>query len=94
MVLPSGYAMIDCSGLVLTKNTNQKIDGIYAQVDAAYKSGKMIYAHNCGYNDGVLSPVAVMVLNESDSEYIATSSILQVSIKNNDVCKVNSLIQS
>lgn len=94
MVFPSGYAMVDCSGLVLTKSTNQKIDGIYAQVDAAYKSGKMVYAYNCSYNNGILSPVAVMILNESDSEYIATSSILQISVKDTDVCKVTSLIQS
>ena len=87
-----GYAMIDCSGLVLTKGTNQNISGIWEQVDAAYKSGKPCWAYNCGYNDGLLSPVSVMILNESATEYIATSSILQISIKNNDVCKVTSLI--
>jgi hypothetical protein len=87
-----GYAMIDCEGLVLTKSTNQTIDGIWEQVDAAYKSGKPCWAYNCGYNTGKLSPVSVMLLDESATEYIATSSILQVSIKNNDVCKVTSLI--
>ena len=87
-----GYAMIDCEGLVLTKGTNQTINGIWEQVDAAYKSGKPCWAYNCGYNDGMLTPVFVMILNESATEYIATSSILQISIKNNDVCKVTSLI--
>lgn len=87
-----GYSMIDCSGLVLTKGTNQTINGIWEQVDAAYKANKPCWAYNCGYNDGMLTPVPVMILNESATEYIATSSILQVSIKNNDVCKVNTLI--
>ena len=87
-----GYAMIDCSGLVLTKGTNQTINGIWEQVKAAYKSGKPCWAYNCGYNNGTLSPVPVMILDESATEFIATSSILQISIKNNDVCKVTSLI--
>ena len=89
-----GYAMIDCTGLILTKGTNQTINGIWEQAYNAYKSGKAVFLHNCGYNDGLLSPVPVMILNESATEYIATSNILQVSIKNNDVCKVTSLIQS
>lgn len=87
-----GYCMIDCSGLVLTRGTNQTIDGIWEQVDAAYKSGKQCWAYNCGYNSGTLSPVPVMILNESATEYICTSSILQISVKNTDVCKVTSLI--
>ena len=87
-----GYAMVDCSGLVLTKGTNQTIAGIWEQVDAAYKSGKAVWAHNCEYNNGMLSPVPVMILNESATEYIATSSILQISVKNNDVCRVISLL--
>lgn len=87
-----GYAMIDCSGLIITKGTNQTIDGIWEQVDAAYKGGKPCWAYNCGYNDGTLTPVPVMILNESATEYVATSSILQIRIQNNDVCRVVSLI--
>ena len=90
--MQGGYCMIDCSGLVLTKGTNQTINGIWEQVDNAYKSGKAVWAHNCGYNNGTLSPIPVMILDESATEYIATSSILQISIKNNDVCKVISLL--
>lgn len=89
--MQGGYAMIDCTGLVLTKGTNQTINGIWEQVDNAYKSGKAVFAHNCGYNDGILSPVAGMLLYEG-GEYCFTSSILQVWIKNNDVCRVVSLL--
>ena len=87
-----GYSLVDCSGLVLTKSTNQTIAGIWDAVDKAYKSGKPCWACNCGYNNGTLTPVPVMILDESPTEYIATSSILQISIKNNDVCKVISLL--
>lgn len=86
-----GYAMIDCTGLKLTNSSNQTIDGIFEQVKNAYESGKAIWAHNCGYNDGVLSPVPGMVLFEG-GQYCFTSSILQVWIKDTDVCKVVSLL--
>lgn len=89
--MQAGYAMIDCDGLVLTRGTNQTVSGIWEQVDAAYKSGKAVFAHNCGYNDGVLSPVPGMLLYEG-GQYCFTSSILQVWIKDTDVCKVVSLL--
>ena len=86
-----GYCMVDCTGLVLTNGNNQTINGIYKQIDAAAKSGKPIWAYNCGYNDGVLSPVPGMVLYEGD-EYCFTSSILQVWVAEDDVCRVVSLL--
>lgn len=87
-----GYSMIDCSGLVLTEEGTQTINGIYEQVDNAYKANKPCWAYNCGYNDGMLTPVPVMILNESATEYVATSSILQIRITNDDACEVVSLI--
>lgn len=86
-----GYAMIDCSGLVLTNNESQTINGMFKQMQNAYNSGKAIWAHNCGYNEGVLSPVPVMVLNEG-GRYCATSSILQIWVDNSDACTVVSLL--
>lgn len=87
-----GYAMINCAGLLLTDDSSQTIEGIYKNVKAAYESGKPCWAYNCGYNNGVLSPVPVMILNESETEYVATSSILQIRISNDDSCTVVSLI--
>lgn len=89
--MQGGYCMIDCEGLLLTKATNQTVAGIWNQVDSAYKSGKPVWAYNCGYNDGVLSPVPGMLLYEG-GRYCFTSSILQVWISDTDVCKVESLL--
>ena len=83
--------MIDCTGLKLTSSSNQTVNGIFKQVEEAYNSGKAVFAHNCGYNDGVLSPVPGMVLYEG-GQYCFTSSILQVWIANTDVCRVVSLL--
>lgn len=87
-----GYAMINCAGLLLTSGETQTIDGIWENVDSAYKSGKPCWVYNCGYNNGTLSPVPVMILDESATEYVATSSILQVRIHNDDSCNVVSLL--
>ena len=87
-----GYAMINCEGLLLTSDEAQTIEGIYEIVDEAYKSGKPCWVYNCGYNNGTLSPVPVMILNESETEYVATSSILQIRITNDDSCSIVSLI--
>lgn len=87
-----GYAMINCDGLLLTDDSAQTIDGIFERVDAAYKSGKPCLAYNCGYNNGAMSPISVMILDESETEYVATSSILQVRISNDDSCTVVSLL--
>lgn len=87
-----GYAMINCEGLLLTSGDAQTIEGIYESVDAAYKSGKPCWAYNCGYNNGTLSPVPIMILNESATEYVATSSILQIWVSSDDSCRIVSLI--
>lgn len=91
--MQGGYCMIDCEGLVLTKSSNQTIDGIFERVKAAHDSGKPCWAYNCGYNSGKLTPVPGMILFEG-GQYCFTSSILQVWIKDTDVCKVVSLLPS
>ena len=87
-----GYSMIDGTGLVLTNSSAQTVNGIFNQVKDAYESNKPCWIYNCGYNDGVLSPVPVMVLYEG-GRYCATSSILQVWVNDQDSCQVVSLLQ-
>ena len=86
-----GYSMIDATGLTLTNSSNQTVNGIFKQIEDAYNSGKPCWIYNCGYNSGILTPVPVMILFEG-GQYCATSSILQVWVKDTDVCKVVSLL--
>lgn len=82
-----GYFMVDCTGLDLLTQTEQTIDGIFSQVDNSYKSGKPVFAYNCKWGDDItMSPVPVMVNPDPDTDgnYVATASVLQLRITPDD----------
>lgn len=90
-----GYAMIDCTGVLLTSQETQTVPGIYEKTKSAYETGKPVYACNAGYyepND--ISPIQVMILPQGDpiDHYIATASILQVWVYDDDTVQVRNLI--
>lgn len=91
-----GTAFIDCTGLNLLGQEAQTIDGLYKQIDAAFKNDKMIVAVNCDYDNGNdaeihLTPVPVFCKAE-DGVYILTTSILQIRVAEDDEVTIVSLI--
>lgn len=90
-----GYMMIDCTGLDLTDGSTQEIEGIFAQVDTAYKTGKPAYAYGCVFGDyGVMSPIAVMLLPYGSGTYTATASTLQITVTSDDEVTITNLVNS
>ena len=82
-----GYFMVDCTGLDLLTQTEQTIEGIFNRVETGYKSGKPIYAYNCKWGDDIImSPVPVMINPDPDTDgnYVATASVLQLRITPDD----------
>lgn len=88
----SGYIMIDCEKLNLLAQSSQTIDGIYDAVMSAIESGKPIIACNCEYGEDVpLTPIPVFCIIQG-TEIVATSSILQIWIQNDDSVRIVSLL--
>lgn len=92
-----GYAMIDCTGLDLTKgSTPQTIDGLYDSLQVALEHGKPVIAYNCEWNengvDRLMSPISVMVVQYSENLIVATASTLQVFVGSDDSVTINNLV--
>lgn len=91
-----GIAYIDCAGLNLLAQSTQTISGLFEQVDAAFKSDKLIVAVNLDYDNGSdteihLTPVPVFAKAEG-GRYCLTASILQVWVNADDEVTIVSLI--
>ena len=91
-----GTAFIDCTGLNLLAQEAQTINGLYKQIDAAFKNDKMIVAVNCVYDNGDddevhLTPVPLFCKAEA-GKYCLTASILQVWVDEDDEVNIVSLI--
>lgn len=54
-----GYIMIDATGLDVSVTTEQTVNGIYDQIEAAAKSGKMIMMNGADNDGTVISPFVV-----------------------------------
>lgn len=86
-----GYIMVDCKGMNLLAESSQTISGLHAKCKEAMESGKPILACNCVYGTGVkLSPIPVFMIKESDY-YIASASILQVTVHTDDSVTITNL---
>lgn len=89
-----GYAMVDCKGMNLLAVSSQTIDGLYADCESAYKSGKTILACNCVYGTDVpMTPIPVFAIKESGT-LIFTASILQIRVTNEDAVTIVSLLNA
>lgn len=88
----TGYVVVDCTGIDLLSQSSVTVDGIYAKVNAAYETGKPIFAVNCEYGEGVpITPMQVMCLHQGN-EYCLTASILQVWVSDQDAVRIVSLL--
>lgn len=86
-----GYIMVDCKGMNLLAESSQTIAGLHAKCAEALASGKPILMCNCVYGTGVkLSPVSVFMIKESTS-YVATASILQITVGADDSVTITNL---
>ena len=89
-----GYVLINCKGLDLIKgSTEQTINGIFARVKEAEKTGKPIYAVNCVWDtNGGVSPINVMTMDASKTLVICTASTFQIYVNSNDVITITSMV--
>lgn len=84
-----GYVMIDFQKIdILSENI--KIDGVFSETEKAFSSGKTVVCVNAKYNGMESSPITVF-LCKTNGKFIATSSILQLEIFEDDTIKVNNL---
>lgn len=77
-----GYALVDCTGLSLTKSTKQTITGVYNRIKSAYDSGKLVLLTNTGS-----SPMPVMV-TLSGTTYTAKVGPLVIDFTSDDGAKI------
>lgn len=88
----TGYVVVDCTGIDLLAQSKKTVSGIFAQVKAAYESGKPIFASGCEYGSGVpITPMQVMCLAQG-GQYCLTASIIQVWVDADDGVTIVSLI--
>lgn len=66
----SGVAVVDATGYDYKKTSSQTVTGLYAQIDKAYKSGKLIMLGGWNYNNVPLSPMIVYVMPATNAYVI------------------------
>lgn len=90
----AGTQYIDCEGLnLLGGSTPQTKTGLYAKVKKALNVGIPIIAFNCIYGTGhPMSPIFIFAQQEDAHTIIATSSILQIVITDEDSVTIRSLV--
>ena len=87
--MKGGYILADCTGLDLTKETAQTINGIWNKAVTAISAGKPIIAQNCVYGTGVpVSPVTCFGWYISATEIVIVGATLHIHIKNDDTATV------
>lgn len=90
--MKGGYINIDCSGLDLTKATEQTIAGLYQTVKSAFKANKPIFAYNAIWGEkGIVSPIQVFVV-DFGTKFVCTSSTLQINVTNQDKVTITNLV--
>lgn len=77
-----GYALVDCTGLDLSKSTKQTLTGVYNRIKSAYDSGKLVLLTNTG-----ASPMPVMV-TLSSTTYTAKVGPLVIAFTSDDGAKI------
>ena len=90
-----GYFMIDCKGLDLTDDSEQIINGLYAQMQKGLASKKPLIAYNCvwGSNlDSPMSPIHFFAQQWTTGLVVGTASILNIACTSADKVTVTSLV--
>lgn len=90
----AGFQYIDCAGLnLLGGSTPQTKTGLYAKVKQAMNVNIPIIAHNCIYGEGhPMTPIFIFAQQEDAHTIIATESILQIVITDEDSVTIRSLV--
>lgn len=70
MPLNYGCATVDATGFDFSSQSSQTVNGLWAQIDRAYKSGMPILLYGWDYNDVPISPTWVYVVPSSTSYII------------------------
>lgn len=84
-MVKSGYALIDCTGLDLTKgSTPQTLAGMYNRLKEVMALNKPLVAVNCNWGGIFVTPVNVFAIEISEGTIIVTSSTLQIIVTNAD----------
>lgn len=73
-----GYALVDCTGLDLSKSTKQTLTGVYNRIKSGYDSGKLVILTHAG-----VSPMPVYVALSS-TNYIASAGPLVITFGSDD----------
>ena len=85
-----GYQNIDCGGLEINTAEKQTIAGIHAQVDRAYKNGKLVIACNTNWVGKPITPIPVFITSVG-GVYICTASTLQIIVDSADGITINNM---
>lgn len=91
----NGIQIVDCAGLnLLGGSTPQTKTGLYNKVKKALsRKNLLIVATNTTYGEGhPMSPIPVFAQQESSTQIICTSSILQLMINADDTVTISSLV--
>ena len=70
----NGYGKVDATGYDFSKSTQQTITGLYAQIEQAVKTGKVILLHGWNYDGKPLTPMFVYVM-KSTNDYVIDGKI-------------------
>ena len=82
--MKGGYINVDCTGLDMSKDTKQTINGIWDKAVDAMKINKPIMAYGCTYGDAALSPVPVFGWYIATDEIVIVGATLHAHIKDDD----------
>jgi hypothetical protein len=84
-----GYILVDVTGLNLSSDASQEIDGIWDKAVTALKVGKPIVVHGCTYGTAPVSPVTCFGWYiGADEIVVVVGATLHVHIKNDDTAVV------
>ena len=91
----SGYIFLDGVGIDLSTSDPQTISGAWDRANAAYKTGKPIWACNTKYGSGKpLSPVPVVMWYLSATSLVIVGATLHIIVSNDNTCIVQDVAPS
>lgn len=83
-----GYILVDVTGLNLSSDASQEIDGIWDKAVTALKVGKPIVVFGCTYGTAPVSPVTCFGWYIGAKEIVIVGATLHVHIKDDDTAVV------
>ena len=91
----SGYIFLDGGGIDLSTSDPQTISGSWDRANAAYKTGKPIWAFNTKYGSGKpISPVPVFMWYLSSTSLVIVGATLHIIVSSDNTCIVQDVAPS